>query len=229
MSRHTGSSVAEYLPFPRLYHCQVPRQEYLEVLEGTKTGFADLYLGFDSFRALYVSVDVLGRIVIHGEGIANDKARLKQAECIDFVWDVDGQSQFVAHLNQMTHLTSGRRLKGRMERLRVLSVQWGDQGLEYSFYVHDEASMEWNFVQQSQPYVVSVSATQPVDVDNDDEGEADAQDANLLRLAYMSGYFENPRRASLVDLGARAGLSSNTVNRRLRRIIAELVRKKVDP
>lgn len=229
MSRHTGSSVAEYLPFPRLYHCQVPRQEYLEMLEATKTGFADLYLGFDSFHALYLSVNVLGQIVIHGEGIANDKARLNQAECIDFVWDVGGRSRFIAHLNRMTHLTSGRRLKSRMERLRVLTVQWGDQGLEYSFYVHDEASMEWNFVQQSQPYVVSVSATKPVDVDIDDEGEADAQDANLLRLAYVSGYFENPRCASLADLGTRAGLSSNTVNRRLRRIIAELVRKKIDP
>lgn len=199
------------------------------MLEATKTGFADLYLGFDSFHALYLSVNVLGQIVIHGEGIANDKARLNQAECIDFVWDVGGRSRFIAHLNRMTHLTSGRRLKSRMERLRVLTVQWGDQGLEYSFYVHDEASMEWNFVQQSQPYVVSVSATQPVDVDIDDEGGADAQDANLLRLAYVSGYFENPRRASLADLGTRAGLSSNTVNRRLRRIIAELVRKKVDP
>jgi len=199
------------------------------MLEATKTGFADLYLGFDSFHALYLSVNVLGQIVIHGEGIANDKARLNQAECIDFVWDVGGRSRFIAHLNRMTHLTSGRRLKSRMERLRVLTVQWGDQGLEYSFYVHDEASMEWNFVQQSQPYVVSVSPTQPVDVDIDDEGGADAQDANLLRLAYVSGYFENPRRASLADLGTRAGLSSNTVNRRLRRIIAELVRKKVDP
>jgi len=219
--------MAENVPFPRLYRCRVPRQEYLELLEASNTTFADLYFGFDSFHSLYVSVNAAGQIVIHGEGTVNDKARLEQAACVDFIWDNGEKSLFIAHLNRMTHLTSGRRLQSRKERLRLLSVRWGVQGLEYSFYIHDETSMEWSFVQQSQPYVVSVSTTEPVEVD--EEHQSDSQDVNLLRLAYVSGYFESPRRLSLTELGQRAGLSSNSVNRRLRRIIAELVGERIDP
>ena len=87
--------------------------------------------------------------------------------------------------------------------------------------------MEWNFVQQSQPYVASMNTTTSVDVD--EEHQSDSRDINLLRLAYVSGYFESPRRLSLTELGQRAGLSSNSVNRRLRRIIAELVGERIDP
>ena len=217
----------ENVPFPRLYRCRVPRQEYLELIEATNTVFADLYLGFDSFHSLYVAVNAAGQIVLHGEGTVNDKARLEQAACVDFIWDNGEKTLFIAHLNRMTHLATGRRLQSRRERLRVLSVQWGEEGLEYSFYVHDKVSMEWNFVQQSQPYVVSVSTTKPVHVD--EESQSDSQDVNLLRLAYVSGYFESPRRLSLTELGQRAGLSSNSVNRRLRRIIAELVGERIDP
>ena len=217
----------ENISFPRLYRCLVPRQEYLELIEAANTVFADLCFGFDSFHSLYVSVNATGHIVIHGEGTANDKARLEQAACVDFIWDNGEKSLFIARLNRMTHLTTGRRLQSRKERLRVLSVQWGEQGLEYSFYVHYEASMEWNFVQQSQPYVVSMNTTTPVDVD--EELQSDSRDINLLRLAYVSGYFESPRRLSLTELGQRAGLSSDSVNRRLRRIIAELVGERIDP
>ena len=67
--------MAEIVPFPRLYRCRVPRQEYLELLEASNTVFADLYFGFDSFHSLYVSVNAAGQIVIHGEGTVNDKAR----------------------------------------------------------------------------------------------------------------------------------------------------------
>ena len=222
-----GLCVDENISFPRLYRCLVPRQEYLELIEASNTVFADLYFAFDSFHSLYVSVNAAGQIVIHGEGTANDKARLEQAACVDFIWDNGEKSLFIAHLNRMTHLTTGRRLQSRKERLRVLSVEWGEQGLDYSFYVHDEASMEWNFVQQSQPYVASMNTTTPVDVD--EEHQSDSRDINLLRLAYVSGYFESPRRLSLTELGQRAGLSSNSVNRRLRRIIAELVGERIDP
>ena len=215
------------VPFPRLYHCRVPRQEYIELIEVSNTVFADLYLGFDSFHSLFVSVNAAGQIVIHGEGVVNDKALLERAACVDFIWDHGEQSLFIAHLNRMAHLTSGRRLLSRKERLRVLSIQWGERGLEYSFYVHDEDSMQWNFVEQSIPYIVSITTTNPVDVV--EEHQSDSQDINLLRLAYISGYFESPRRLSLTELGQRAGLSSNSVNRRLRRIIAELVGERIDP
>jgi predicted DNA binding protein len=87
--------------------------------------------------------------------------------------------------------------------------------------------MQWNFVEQSIPYIVSITTTNPVDVV--EEHQSDSQDINLLRLAYISGYFESPRRLSLTELGQRAGLSSNSVNRRLRRIIAELVGERIDP
>ena len=87
--------------------------------------------------------------------------------------------------------------------------------------------MQWNFVEQSIPYIVSITTTNPVDVD--EEHQSDSQDINLLRLAYISGYFESPRRLSLTELGQRASLSSNSVNKRLRRIITELVRERIDP
>jgi len=174
------------ISFPRLYRCLVPRQEYLELIEAPNAVFADLYFGFNSFHSLYVSVNAAGQIVIHGEGTANDKARLEQAACVDFIWDNGEKSLFIAHLNRMTHLTTGQRLQSRKERLRVLSVRWGEQGLEYSFYVHDEASMEWNFVQQSQPYMVSMNTTTPVDVNEDHQSDSRDQFAPIgLRLRVL--------------------------------------------
>ncbi|WP_254768057.1 helix-turn-helix domain-containing protein [Salinilacihabitans rarus] len=53
-------------------------------------------------------------------------------------------------------------------------------------------------------------------------GLTDAQ-RDLLLAAYEAGYFEVPRRATLVDLGERLGVSDSAVSQRLRRGLAALI------
>lgn len=55
-----------------------------------------------------------------------------------------------------------------------------------------------------------------------DVGLTDAQ-REALTVAFEAGYFEDPREASLEDLGGTLGVSSTAVGRRLRRGLSRLV------
>ena len=226
-SRAKCSHMTGDVPFPRIYRCCVPRKQYLELLEVSQSSFAGIYHGFESFHSLFLLVNAAGKTVIHGEGVVKDMMLLKQCRSIEFMWEHEQKTVFIAAMNQPTHIETGQRLKSMNWPLRVLSVQWGERGLEMSFYVHNKEAMNWDFFQQAIAYLVDINTTEPVDVFA--EQQTDVEDLNLLRLAFFSGYFENPRLLTLTELGRRAGLSSNTVNRRLRRIIGDVVKQRISP
>lgn len=164
---------------------------------------------------LWVPADVADSVVdeLDDNGNVTDAAvvdELEESVLVKIEWDdrIDGVLEAIRGSDAIVTSAAGTPSQWTF-RLRFPSYE--DLSEFYTVCVEDDVSIEL------------VQLHEAVGSDHRRRfGLTDAQ-RDLVVAAYEAGYFDVPRKTTLVDLGERLGISDSAVSQRLRRGLAELI------
>jgi predicted DNA binding protein len=110
--------------------------------------------------------------------------------------------------------------------LNVLGVRWDrSTGLSTTVLFEEDSALILNISMMLEPFLVEIEPAD-LEVRNATLREAirlDEEVLTTLHVASTLGYFQDPRKVSLQHIADQLGVSSNTVNRRIRKAERMLV------
>ena len=212
------------IPFIARFH--IPVAQYMAILRANQDSSTTFYESCDSYSS--ESVRILpdsSRVRITGWADGLDVEHALTFPFIRNCWvDLAGMTHFIGDFMKLQ--PSGSHPTAAHLGLDVLGVRWDrSSGLSTTVLFEEDSALIMNISMMLEPFLVEIEPAD-LEVRNATLREAirlDEEVLTTLHVASTLGYFQDPRKVSLQHIADQLGVSSNTVNRRIRKAERMLV------
>ena len=218
------------IPFIARFH--IPAEHYMAMLRGNHNAFTTFYESCDSYSSESVRImpdSSKVRITGWADGLNVEQALEFPFICNCWV-DLAGMTHFIGDFMKLQ--PSGSHPTAAHLGLEVLGVRWDrSSGLSTTVLFKEDSALILNISMMLEPFLVEIEPVN-LEVRNPTLREAirlDEEVLTTLHVASTLGYFQDPRKVSLQHIADQLGVSSNTVNRRIRKaermLVASVLRR----
>jgi hypothetical protein len=212
------------IPFIARFH--IPAEQYMAMLRANQDAFTMFYESCDSYSS--ESVRILpdsSKVRVTGWADGLDVEHALTFPFIRNCWvDLAGMTHFIGDFMKLQ--PSGSHPRAARLGLNVLGVRWDrSTGLSTTVLFEEDSALILNISMVLEPFLVEIERAD-IEVRKSTLREAmrlDEEVLTTLHVASTLGYFQDPRKVSLQHIADQLGVSSNTVNRRIRKAERMLV------
>jgi|GEM_PF-5463957 len=206
------------------------------ILEDTRLSFPHISLEMVS---LYLTEDGQVKLVLWVEGDGEEEFFMEMqhdmtVDDVEVLAHLDDDSRILCSVvltEEASKMTSYSQVV-ESDVVWISVVMQGDRG-RWLVRIHDRDRLS-RFVRgirdENNESIQLVSLYDDAEMKRGERGrvEVSVPQLDALSTAYEMGYFDNPRRASLDQVGDQLGISSGAVSGRIRRAVRTLVRETVE-